>query len=151
MGTCYAVEEVGKRRKLQQIRADMRIERLLNPEPKLVNDAVVQENRPPSFQEVVQMAEIQRFDELQERHGRDAVVRYSRPERLGGWSRMSLATKTEGFDPRWRDGVNRAQQRDVFTQERMEGRAPRGYARYMAFRERYGEGEVFVERRTWAD
>lgn len=46
------------------------------------------------------MAEIRRLDEIQERHGRDAVVRYSRPERLGEWRTRSLATKSEEFDPR---------------------------------------------------
>lgn len=53
MGTCYAVEEVGNRRKLEQIRADMWIEKPLSPEPNLVNDAVVQQNQLSSSQEVV--------------------------------------------------------------------------------------------------
>lgn len=55
---------------------------------------------------------------------------------------------TEMFDPRWRDHVSRAQQRNVFAHERMEGGTVGGFSRYMACRERYGEEEGFVDSKT---
>ena len=51
----YVVKEVGKRPELEQIKGDITIERLLNPE------SVVSQFRLPSFRQVVEMVRIQRF------------------------------------------------------------------------------------------
>lgn len=81
MGSNYAVEAARKRRKLEQIKADMRIERILNTEP------VVPEGRLPGFQELAQMADVNRFDDMQERHNRVVVVAYDKPESWMGGGR----------------------------------------------------------------
>ena len=138
----YVVGAAGKSRKLDQIKADITIERLFNPEP------VVPQVRLPSFREVVPMAEIQRFEDLQERHGRDAVVKYDRRGRLGGWRRRSQVGSMRGLI---RDGemalieLSRRMCLCGWGQKQVLGEDMRAY---MAFRERYGGKDDFVERMT---
>ena len=112
--TLYAVGCRGQKRKSSEIKEKMNLERLLNPEP----ERKVKRVRLPSFRDVVTGIEWQRFhDQERERVRRGAAESYRKTAVLNAGMRKSVVRGPELFDPRWREGVNRAQIPNAFSSE----------------------------------